>query len=287
MRIALIVSHYNRRDLLDLCLHSVSLQTRKPDEVIVIDDGSKVPFGQSVPLHLRDMRSMVYRRDMSGPNTACIQMEAVNVPEIIDLYIRQEHNDFGKWRLANKAILETNCDYLVFLDQDCIIPPDFIEIHERIAKRDQYVCAVYSNLQPWDTPFVTRESISNGTLWRNLNNRYEGTPNVWFGSGSAVWKTDALRINGFDTRAAWCGGDTNFSLRLAQVVPNWDHFCKYGRYFHIWHERPWGKTSEERGRSLKEARAWAAESPVTPHGIAQQNMNAFEVIRKPKEEIYG
>lgn len=248
MRIALIVSYFQRPDLLDLCLHSISLQTRKPDQLIVIDDGS---FW--ICFH---------------PAT--------------DIYIRQEHTDFGKFRLLNKAILETNCDYLVLLDQDCVVPPDFIETHERIAKRDQYVCAMFTGLTPEATSLVTKESIGDGSIWKLIASSYRSRPHIFCGAGSAVWKADALQINGFDTRFQWCGTDTNFGLRLQQVVPNWDHFCNYGRYFHLWHERPYAKVGEEKAKALENARKWAAQSPITPQGIAELDFDAFEVIRNEK-----
>lgn len=252
MRIAVIVSFFNRPDLLRLCLCSIALQTRKPDQLIVIDDGSDIML-----------------------------LEAFNTA---DLYITHKHNGFGKQRLLNKAIIETDCDYLIVLDQDCVLPPNWLEIHKCIARRGQMIYGMYTSLDEQESKTISKERIENGWIWKNFIKRYESTPPIWCGAGSAVWKSDALRINGFDDRFGWCGGDYNFGLRLASIGVGSDHFSNYGRYFHLWHKKPWAEDRTDYRQGDREtanrlAQEWAAENPVTLHGIAQQDMSGFDVIR--------
>lgn len=294
MRIALIVSYYNRPDLLDLSLHSVSLQTRKPDQIILCDDGSeKRPFF-CPPRFIYEHGALDTEAIEALLKPGAI-IEVTNIrkfapqpePYMPDIYLRQPHNGFGKQRLLNKAILETDCDYLLVLDQDCVLSPGFISIHEKIAKRDQYVCAMYSSLTREQNSLVTKEAMNDGSLWQTIKTRYEGEPHIWCGAGSAVWKTDALRVNGFCTDFGWAGGDFNFGLRLAKLGLSWDHFCRYGRYLHLWHEKPWAEDKSDwragdRKTANDLARLWAEEGPVTKNGIAEQDMSEIELIRKDR-----
>jgi GT2 family glycosyltransferase len=232
MRLALIVSYFERPDLLDLCMTAIEMQTRKPDELIIIDDGSEIP-----------------------------------PPFKGNRYIRHEHVGFRKDRLANRAIAETDCDYLVFLDQDCIVQPNFLQIHEAIAKPNYYICAMYTSLTKEETRTVVKESIEDQSIWQQITRAYGGYPHVWCGAGSAVWRKDALAVNGFDNRLGLVGPDINFGLRLSRLGLGWDHFSYYSRYLHLWHEKPYALNSVDKANALFHAREWAKEGARTPFGI--------------------
>jgi GT2 family glycosyltransferase len=252
MKIALLVSYYNRPDLLRLCLTSVMMQARKPDQLIICDDASPVAPPNEFP---------------------------------VDLYIRRKvHDGFGKELVVNRALLETNCDYIVVLDQDCVVARDFLWWHESLARRGQIMCSMYSSLTQEESAAVDATKIIMGSIWSWETPRYGSTPNVWCGAGSAVWREDALAVNGFDNRFGVVGPDYNFGLRLERMGLSWDHLCRYTRYFHLWHDRPYlfDKTDWRAGNKAlanEYARKWAEESIVTPMGIEQLDPNEFEVRR--------
>ena len=240
MKIAVIVSYWNHPEFIELCLHSLSLQTRKPDEIIVCDDGSDI-----VP----DWR-------------------ALGDPRVL----WQPHDGYGKERLSNKALMSTECDYLVLTDQDCVFQPDWIEIQEKIAKPNQYVCGMATSLNQIESALVNKESISDGSIWSTITRGYEGDPDIFCGNGSAVWREDAVAINGFDTRFGCCGPDYNFGMRLKANGLSYDHACKYTRWLHLWHDRPYmadplDYKSGNRREANRLAALWAAEAAVTPFGI--------------------
>ena len=47
-RLSLIISTYNRPDVLAKCFAGVDLQSQAPHEVLIADDGSKVPTRELV-----------------------------------------------------------------------------------------------------------------------------------------------------------------------------------------------------------------------------------------------
>lgn len=240
MKICMIVSYFNRPDFIELCLHSLSLQTRKPDQIIVCDDGSSIA---------PDWRAL------GNP-----------------IVLRQAHDGYGKERLSNKAIIETDCDYLVLSDQDCVFQRDWIAIQEAVAKPNQYVCGMATTLNPAESALVTKESISDGSIWTAIQRGYEGDPDIFCGNGSSVWRKDALAINGFDTRFGCPGPDYNFGMRLKANGLSYDHACKYTRWLHLWHDRPYMNDpsdykSGNRHEANRLAALWATEATVTPFGI--------------------
>jgi GT2 family glycosyltransferase len=293
MRIAVTVSYFNRPDLLSLCLESLSLQRRKPDQLIILDDGSEFDlslnaiFYETGVFNDDDLKKL----DFLKPGCA-IEVSRLSAPVVtshgilheVDLYLRQPHNGFGKELLLNKALLETDCDYLVSLDQDCVVPPEWLEIHERIARRCQYVCGMYTSLNEEQSRSVTTKRIRNGWIWEYFKDAYPSRPHIWCGAGSAAWIEDALKINGFDTRFGVTGCDYNFGLRLAKIGLSWEHFCPHGRYFHLWHEKPWAADksdykSGDKYTANEYARKWAEEEPITRHGIAEQDMSKITLTR--------
>ena len=114
MIISLIVATYNRPDALHLVLQSLETQTDKNFEVIIADDGSK-----------DDTRSLI--NEFKSKSSLSI--------------IHAWHEDLG-FRLAgvrNLATKQSRGEYLIFLDGDCIVQPDFIAMHRMLAESNHMV----------------------------------------------------------------------------------------------------------------------------------------------------
>ena len=250
MRIAVMVSFYNRPDLLDLCLYSLSLQLCKPDQIILLDDCSDVPppSGYKIDMHIR----------------------------------RKEHKGFGKERIANRALMLTDCVYFIIVDQDCVFDNTWLALHDCYAGDADFIYSMYTSLRPEENTLVTKQTIEDRSIWKTIPRGYESEPQVWCGAGSGARVEDALAINGFDNRLGLTGTDYNFGLRLMRKGLTSDHFCKYGRYLHLWHEKPWSADKEDyrsgnKAEAIRLAALWANESIITPQGIAQLDLDEFEV----------
>src|SRR5262245_52482338 len=107
--VSVIVTTYDREDALAMVLAALSRQSERRFEVVVADDGS-------------------------GPATAAVVdgwRSRLGVPLG---HVWQPHRGFRAAELRNRAIVTSGGDYCVFLDGDCIVPPDFLATHRRLAE---------------------------------------------------------------------------------------------------------------------------------------------------------
>lgn len=99
---SIIIPVYNRPDEVDELLLSLTAQTYKSFEVILVEDGSL-----NTCAHIKDK----YR------TTSAIH------------YLYQENTGPGPAR--NYGAIKSRGDYLIFLDSDCVIPPMYLEEVEK------------------------------------------------------------------------------------------------------------------------------------------------------------
>jgi glycosyltransferase involved in cell wall biosynthesis len=233
--ISVIVTTYNRDDALAAVLRSLARQSDCDFEVIVADDGS-------------------------GPSTAAL-VESWNAR--IGNRIEQvwhEDKGFRAAEIRNRAILVARGAYCVFLDGDCIVRPDFIAAHRRLAEHGWLVSGNRVLLSPTLTERVLREDLTpeDWGLTRWLGKRLYGGVNrmaallhlplgplrrlrksAWEGVRScnlAIWRADLDRVDGFDADySGWGKEDSDIVVRLLRAGVR----RKEGRFavgvLHLWH----------------------------------------------------
>ncbi|KIA83349.1 glycosyl transferase family 2 [Kaistella solincola] len=96
--ISLIIAIYNRKDELFELLNSLSHQTDKDFEVIIVDDGSLLDLRHTTELFKDSLQIEFFRKENSGPGLS---------------------RNFGAKRAKN--------DWLVFVDSDVIVETDYIQ----------------------------------------------------------------------------------------------------------------------------------------------------------------
>jgi len=106
MNISVIVPTYNRPKALKLCLLSLSQQSVLPSEVLVADDGSTSETRDVV----RVMRKLFK-----------------HLFPIIHVW--QEDDGFRKPKILNETVRQSNGNYLIFIDGDCMAHRHFIRAH--------------------------------------------------------------------------------------------------------------------------------------------------------------
>src|SRR5690606_26502649 len=99
--VSLIISTYNWPEALNLCLKSVSNQVRLPDEIIIADDGSKTATRVIID---------AFRDQLSIPVH----------------HVWQEDMGFRKCMILNKAVQKASFPYIVQIDGDVILDPNFM-----------------------------------------------------------------------------------------------------------------------------------------------------------------
>src|SRR5262245_60300292 len=104
MRIAVVVTTYNRPDALAAVLEGYGAQSDRGFELIVADDGST-----------DDTRNVIsdFQRRLPFPVT----------------HLWQEDQGFRAAAIRNRAAAHTAAEYVLFTDGDCIPPRSFVRRH--------------------------------------------------------------------------------------------------------------------------------------------------------------
>lgn len=100
----LVISVYNKIRNLELILAALSIQTFKDFEIIISDDGSG-----------SEMKDFIEER--------------MNRGDLDIKHVWQEDDGFRKNKILNECIRNSETDYLIFIDGDCIPHSEFIEAH--------------------------------------------------------------------------------------------------------------------------------------------------------------
>jgi glycosyltransferase involved in cell wall biosynthesis len=213
--ISILLATYNWPQALKLCLESLATQTDKNFEIIIADDGSN-----------ESTKKVIDSLKESHP--AAIK------------HLWQEDQGFRKTKILNQAINAAHGDYLVFLDGDCIVQPDFVARHRELAQKGYLVTGsrilLNENLtqELLSRPQWSFQIFSSGLIGKRLSggiNKYwplkfklgngswrDYKKFVWRrikGCNMACWKADAEAINGFDeTMMGWGHEDADFVFRL-------------------------------------------------------------------------
>lgn len=102
MRYSIIIPVYNRPDEVDELLQSLTLQSFKDFEVIIVEDGSSVPCQKVTEAYQGKLDIHYYNKPNSGPG---------------------QSRNYGAERSQG--------EYLIILDSDCILPEDYLEAVEQ------------------------------------------------------------------------------------------------------------------------------------------------------------
>jgi glycosyltransferase involved in cell wall biosynthesis len=233
--ISVIVTTFNREDALDAVLRSLAGQADPDFEVIVADDGS-------------------------GPGTATL-LGRWNTKFGRRLeHVWHADRGFRAAEIRNRALLAARGAYCVFLDGDCIVRPDFVGTHRRLAERGWFVTGNRVLLSRDLTMAVLRENQAPEvwTAGRWLDERRRGGVNrlsallrlplgflrrlrqrAWQGARScnlAIWRSDLELVDGFDAGySGWGKEDSDIIVRLLRAgIRRKDGTFATG-VIHLWH----------------------------------------------------
>ena len=99
MKFSIIIPLYNRPQEIDELLESLTKQTQKNFDVIVVEDGSDIKSEEIVNKYANALDIKYYVKPNSGPGTT-----------------------------RNYGANQSDKDYFIFFDSDCIIPENYMEI---------------------------------------------------------------------------------------------------------------------------------------------------------------
>ena len=204
--ITLIITTYNWPAALDLTLKSVARQSVLPDEVIVADDGS-------------------------GPETARIVDARRVESEVPLLHVWQHDSGFRLARSRNRAISAARGEYIVIVDGDMVLHEHFIADHARAARRGSFIQGVRLLTESDAAASMLRDGrLDVGFFARGIHRRRHAVRNRLLsrllfvqrtgqrairGCNQAYWKSDLVRVNGFNEAfVGWGREDNEIAARL-------------------------------------------------------------------------
>jgi glycosyltransferase involved in cell wall biosynthesis len=211
MRLALVISTYERPDALSAVLDSVARQRAAPEEIVIADDGSGAATRELIAAFTR--RSAVPVRTVSQP-----------------------HLGFRLTRLRNLAIAAATADYLVFIDGDMLLHEAFVADHRRHARPGRYTQGIRVRADPALTARLIADpampitagmpglgSLRRAYLLRSRRlaaamrlaaNRLIAIK----GCNQGFWRRDLVRVNGFNEAiVGWGPEDKELCARLEHV----------------------------------------------------------------------
>lgn len=268
-RMGVVITTYNAPRWLEHVLTGYEQQSDPDFTVIVADDGS-------------------------GPETTAV-IQAFQQRQKLNLqHVWHEDRGFRKCTILNKAIAQTECDYLIFTDGDCIPRADFIAVHRAMARPGYFLSGGYIKLTMPVSEAIAAADIEQGRifnahwltrhgqprthkLWkltrspikRRLLNALTPTRPTWNGMNSSTWTADLIAVNGFNEdmqyggldrelgERLWNRGLKSRQIRYSAVCLHLDHARGYAK------PEIWAKNNAIRAEVRRSGKSW------TEHGIKQ------------------
>lgn len=245
MKCSLVITTYNWPEALELSLLSALRQTELPDEVLVADDGSRPETAE-----------LVERYRTSAP-----------VPV---RHIWQEDRGYRLAASRNRAVAAAMGEYIVIVDGDMVLHPDFIRDHKRLAEEGSFIQGSRVLLSEENTRrrFTTKD-IRISPFEGGIRNRKNAvrlpalSRTLAVGSTSlkgirgcniSFFREDCIRVNGFNEEfVGWGREDSEFVVRLfnSGVVRRNVRFSAIAA--HLWHRENARHSLPENDRLLEEA----------------------------------
>jgi len=239
--VSLIISFYNKIDLLLFVFAALERQTFRDFEVVIADDGSKPEIVQEINR---------IRSNYSFPIK----------------HVWHEDNGWQKNKSLNEAIVASEGEYLVFIDGDCIPHPKFLQEHFENRAENRVISGRRVFLTEKISKSLTLKRIQNGyldfqvafpllmdTIFHSKKTELENMIRIRnkilrklfikekirnvIGCNFSAWKKDILKINGFDERYRYPGFgedcDLDERLRRTGVFPcSKKHLITEYHFFH-------------------------------------------------------
>ena len=269
---SLVISTYNWPEALELCLKSSLRQTVAPAEILVADDGSDERTAQLIAR---------YRVQTSIPI----------------VHVWQEDTGFRVGSIRNKAIARATGAYIIQVDGDVILHPDFVRDHVSIARPGRFVSGSRVLLGPrYSAGLLANRSIDINAWKKDVSNRLNAIripwaspvfgrykPEVTRGCNMAFWRNDLIRVNGYDESfCGWGREDSELAIRLDNSGVRQRCMKFRGVVFHLHHgkcERNSLSANEERYQQTIREHRTRCEIGLTRH------LGETDQTRTPKPEV--
>src|SRR5574344_107921 len=206
MKYSFIIPVYNRPEEVDELLRSLSEQTLRDFEVIVVEDGSSLPCNKIADGYTGTMDVHYYYKQNSGPG---------------------QSRNYGAERSQG--------EYLIVLDSDCVLPPSYLQaVDDELRREPSDAFGGPDRSHPSFTPtqkaisysmtsFFTTGGIRGGK--KKLDKFYPRSFNM------GVRREVYQELGGFSNMRF--GEDIDFSIRIFKA----GYVCRLFPEAWVWHKR--------------------------------------------------
>src|SRR4029078_8415016 len=190
--LAIVVTSYQMPWHIRRVLESIAVQrTNRPFEVVVTDDGSTdepasvvQSFGEQAKFPVR--------------------------------FVTHRHTEFHAARCRNEGVRHSSAPHLLFIDGDCLMPPDHLEQHMHSARPGAVTSSYCVRLEQGVSQHATLQAVRGAVFvaWATAEQRSKlwqmHWKSLWYGlirhpskpalrsTNFAITRDDYERINGFD-----------------------------------------------------------------------------------------
>lgn len=210
MTTSLIIATYNWPEALELSLMSALNQSLLPDEIIVADDGST-----------EETKSMVDKYKA--------------LSKVPLLHVWHEDEGFRLAKIRNRAIAACSGDYVIQVDGDIIMHPDFVKDHVDFARKGSYVSGSRVNMNEELSKKLQREKTTKVNVFMKGTSNFLNGLHLPFlsrfqedyrkedlyyvrGCNMAFWRDDLVKVNGYnEALQGWGREDNEIACRLNNI----------------------------------------------------------------------
>jgi GT2 family glycosyltransferase len=230
MKTALIITTYNWPEALRVTLESILSQSICPDHILIADDGS-------------------------GPETARTIKEIFGLHDVPWCHVWHEDKGVRQSRIKNLAVKQTDCEYLIFIDQDVIPHPRFVEDHLLMAQKGFFLqgkrvllLTDYTQRIIQINQFKRPSFFSKGIRNRKNTIRSKILAHLFLaekkfetslrGCNLSLFREDFIRVDGFDEiyDQSWGREDSDICYRLFHAGIKVKNLWFTALQYHLKHE---------------------------------------------------
>ncbi|QTA84352.1 glycosyltransferase family 2 protein [Desulfonema magnum] len=247
MKLSVIITTYNRPDMLRKVLEGLCHQTRPAYEVIIADDGS-------------------------GPETLEVVRRFMDDALLPIYHVWQEDLGFRSSEIRNKAIRKSSGEYIIMLDGDCIPEKHFIEDHLCLAEKGFFfqgkrilvsrkLTHIFSYKDTDSKMRLLKHFVSGNISNSHHLVRLPFLPpysltrlNGIRGCNMGFFREDIFAINGYNQAfVGWGREDSELAVRFYKYGLKRKEHPFMAVCFHLWHEENNRKRLDKNDQLLKKA----------------------------------
>ncbi|HKD35655.1 MAG TPA: glycosyltransferase, partial [Pirellulales bacterium] len=166
------------------------------------------------------------------------------------------HAAFQVSKCRNAGARATTAPYLLFVDGDCVLPPDHVATHLERRRPGHALIGDCYRIERQISETLSEEGARRGDFleWQVNAERHRHArahrKAVWYnlihhpqkpklvGNNFSLWRSDFESVNGFDENfCGWGQEDDDLGLRLRKAGVRLKSVLRWTRSYHLWHPR--------------------------------------------------